>query len=101
MKDAERDASKAAKAAAAAAACAGVQGVSSVVNGRFKGGYITRHYGRPADHVHAIQLEKCQSLYMQEVAPFAYDETLARKIQPVLETMVMASLAAARKLYGC
>jgi len=86
---------------AAAAACAGVQGVSSVVNGRFKGGYITRHYGRPADHVHAIQLEKCQSLYMQEVAPFAYDETLARKIQPVLETMVMASLAAARKLYGC
>lgn len=85
--------------AAAAAACAQVHGVSSVVNGRFKGGYITRNYGRPADHVHAIQLEKCQSLYMQEAAPFAYDEALAQKIQPVLKTMVLASLAAARKLY--
>lgn len=86
---------------AAAAACAGVQGVSSVVNGRFKGGYITRHYGQPASHVHAIQLEKCQSLYMQEVAPFAYDEALASRIQPVLETMVGNSLTAARELYGC
>ncbi|MBA3593893.1 MAG: N-formylglutamate deformylase [Pseudomonadota bacterium] len=85
---------------AAAAGCAGVPGVSSVVNGRFKGGYITRHYGRPAQHVHAVQLEKCQSLYMQEVSPFAYDETLAQKIQPVLNKMVSVSLAAARKLYA-
>ncbi len=85
---------------AAAAACAGVPGVSSIVNGRFKGGYITRHYGRPDQDVHAIQLEKCQSLYMQEVAPFAYDETLAKKIQPVLEKMVSASLAAAHTLYA-
>lgn len=85
---------------AAAAACAGVPGVSSIVNGRFKGGYITRQYGRPDEDVHAVQLEKCQSLYMQEVAPFAYDESLAAKIQPVLENMVRASLAAARKLYA-
>jgi N-formylglutamate deformylase len=85
---------------AAASSCAGVPGVSSVVNGRFKGGYITRHYGRPEQDVHAVQLEKCQSLYMQEVAPFAYDEALARKIQPVLNDMVTASLAAAHKLYG-
>lgn len=86
-------------AGAAAGACAVVQGVTSVVNGRFKGGYITRHYGRPAEHMHAIQLEKCQSLYMQEVAPFAYDETLACRIQPVLKNMIESSLAAARKLY--
>ncbi|MDP2034990.1 MAG: N-formylglutamate deformylase [Polaromonas sp.] len=85
---------------AAAAACAGVPGVSSIVNGRFKGGYITRHYGRPAEDVHAVQLEKCQSLYMQEVAPFAYDDTLAKKIQPVLNRMVTASLAAAHTLYA-
>lgn len=84
---------------AAAAACSGVPGVSSVVNGRFKGGYITRHYGCPVEQVHAIQLEKCQSLYMQEVVPFTYDEALAQKIQPVLRAMVASSLAAACKLY--
>ena len=33
---------------------------TSVLNGRFKGGYITRHYGRPADGVHAVQLELAQ-----------------------------------------
>jgi N-formylglutamate deformylase len=85
---------------AAAAACAGVPGVSSIVNGRFKGGYITRQYGRPHQDVHAVQLEKCQSLYMQEAAPFAYDEALATKIQPVLKNMVSAGLAAAYALYG-
>jgi formiminoglutamase len=36
--------------------CAG-SGRSHVVNGRFKGGYITRHYGRPTDGVHAVQME--------------------------------------------
>lgn len=85
---------------AAAGACAAAPDVSSVVNGRFKGGYITRHYGRPAEHVHAVQLEKCQHLYMQEVAPFAYDEARARRIQPVLQNMVASSLAAACKLYA-
>jgi N-formylglutamate deformylase len=70
-----------------------------VINGRFKGGYITRHYGQPAQHVHAIQLEKCQSLYMQEVPPFAYDEALALKLQPTLKRMVQASLHAAKALY--
>ncbi|MDI1237504.1 MAG: N-formylglutamate deformylase [Polaromonas sp.] len=85
---------------AAAAACAGIPGVSSIVNGRFKGGYITRHYGRPDQDVHAVQLEKCQSLYMQEVAPFAYDEMLAHRIQPVLKNLVTSSLAATHKLYA-
>lgn len=85
---------------AVAAACRDVPGVSSVVNGRFKGGYITRHYGQPADHVHAVQLEKCQSLYMQEVAPFAYDVDKAAAIQPVLARMVGAALQAAKALYG-
>ena len=84
---------------AVAGACAGVQGVSSVVNGRFKGGYITREYGRPSDNIHAIQLEKCQSIYMQEEPPFAYDEAKARRIQPILQAMVAAALAATRALY--
>jgi N-formylglutamate deformylase len=73
--------------------------ISTAVNGRFKGGYITRHYGQPADHVHAIQLEMCQSLYMQEVAPFGYDESLASAIQPLLKEMVASSLNACRSRY--
>ncbi|MGE0498501.1 MAG: N-formylglutamate deformylase [Ramlibacter sp.] len=85
---------------AVAAACAGMPGLTSVVNGRFKGGYITRHYGQPAQQVHAVQLEKCQSLYMQEQMPFAYDDTLAAGIQPVLQRMVSAALGAAQGLYG-
>ena len=73
--------------------------ISTAVNGRFKGGYITRHYGRPAEHVHAIQLEMCQSLYMQEVAPFGYVEPLASAIQPLLKDMVASSLNACRSCY--
>jgi N-formylglutamate deformylase len=85
---------------AAAGACRDAPGVSSVVNGRFKGGYITRHYGQPANHIHAVQLEKCQSLYMQEEAPFAYDGTRATAIQPVLQAMVAGALNAAHALYA-
>ena len=76
-----------------------INGFTHVVNGRFKGGYITRHYGQPAQHIHAIQLEKCQSLYMQEALPFAYNEALASQLQPTLKRMVQASLQAARALY--
>ena len=36
------------------------------VNGRFRGGYITRHYGDPRSHVHALQLEIAQRAYMTE-----------------------------------
>ncbi|MET0312048.1 MAG: N-formylglutamate deformylase [Burkholderiaceae bacterium] len=85
---------------AVAQACAGAPGVTSVVNGRFKGGYITRNYGRPADNVHAIQLEKCQDLYMQEVFPFAYDEGMALRVKPLVRSMVAAALAAAKALHG-
>lgn len=74
-------------------ACARHPQVSSVVNGRFKGGHITRHYGQPAQNVHAIQLEMCQSLYMQEETPFAYDPAKAAHIQPVLKEMVCSALA--------
>jgi N-formylglutamate deformylase len=74
--------------------------VSHVVNGRFKGGYITRRYGSPAGHVHAVQMEMCQSLYMNEHPPFDYDEALARGIQPVLKDMLEAALAACKALYA-
>ena len=80
-------------------ACARHPYVSSVANGRFKGGYITRHYGQPGSDVHAIQLEMCQSLYMQEVAPFAYDPAKAAQIQPVLRDMVTSALKACGSCY--
>ena len=86
--------------AAVVGACADAPGVTSAVNGRFKGGYITRRYGNPARRVHAVQLEKCQCIYMQESAPFAYDPGKAAAIGPVLQAMVSAGLKAARALYG-
>ena len=73
---------------AVAAACHDAPGVSSVVNGRFKGGYITRHYGQPAQNVHAVQLEMTQSSYMQEHMPFDYLPAVAAKIQPHVRRMV-------------
>jgi len=64
---------------------------SSVLDGRFKGGYITRHYGRPAERFHALQLEMAQSCYMCESPP-AYDPVKAEKVQSVLRGLVDALL---------
>ncbi|MCS4294659.1 N-formylglutamate deformylase [Comamonas sp. BIGb0152] len=68
-------------------------GFSSVLNGRFQGGYITRHYGQPAQNVHAIQLEMTQSSYMQEHMPFDYLPDVAAKVQPHVRRMVERLLA--------
>ena len=70
-----------------------------VLNGRFKGGYITRQYGRPANNVHAVQLEMCQCTYMREAPPYDYDEARAAEVQPVVREMVEAALKACRKLH--
>lgn len=67
-------------------------GFTHVVNGRFKGGYITRNYGRPEEGTHAIQLEMCQSTYMDEEHPFGYRPDRADKVQPVLETLLSNAL---------
>lgn len=53
-------------------------------DGRFKGGYITRNYGCPANNIHAVQMEMCQSLYMQESLPFDYLDDKAAEVQPLL-----------------
>ncbi|ABM60391.1 N-formylglutamate deformylase [Verminephrobacter eiseniae] len=75
-----------------AAALGGVErtggGFTQVVNGRFKGGYITRHFGRPEQGMHAIQLEMCQHLYMNEEPPFDYRPDVAEKVRSLLETML-------------
>ncbi|CAB3788581.1 hypothetical protein LMG28614_02719 [Paraburkholderia ultramafica] len=67
-------------------------GYTAVANGRFKGGYITRQYGQPAQGVHAMQLELSQITYMEERMPYAYDETLAAKVEPLLEALVTMAL---------
>jgi N-formylglutamate deformylase len=62
----------------------------TVLNGRYKGGYITRQYGDPARNVHAIQLEMAQVAYMDETPPFAFDEKKAAALRPHLREMVEA-----------
>ncbi|MDO9315712.1 MAG: N-formylglutamate deformylase [Burkholderiaceae bacterium] len=71
-------------------ALAAGSGCTSVINGRFKGGHITRHYGQPASGVHAIQLELCQCLYMNESAPFDYRPEVAARLQPTLRALLAA-----------
>lgn len=57
---------------------------SIVCNGRFKGGYITRHYGQPDQGIQAIQIELTQKNYMQESYPYRYDEEKASQLQTIL-----------------
>jgi N-formylglutamate deformylase len=65
---------------------------TEVTNGRFKGGYITRHYGRPDQGIDAVQLELAQSTYMDE-ATGKWDDAKALKLQGVLRKLLMAGLA--------
>jgi formiminoglutamase len=71
--------------------CAAAQQFTHVVNGRFKGGYITRHYGDPASGVHAIQMELACRGYMREPTmpdetnwPSVYDEAFAAPLRNIL-----------------
>jgi N-formylglutamate deformylase len=61
-----------------------------IANGRFKGGYITRHYGRPPDGVDAVQLELAQSTYMDEGAG-RYDRPRAEALQKLLSALLLAA----------
>jgi N-formylglutamate deformylase len=63
---------------------------SHVVDGRFKGGYITRRYGRPAEQVHAVQLETCWRCYLDEANPAAWDGERAGEVAPLLRSLVRA-----------
>lgn len=67
---------------------AGASGESSVLNGRFKGGWTTRHYGRPGAGLHAIQMELAQRAYMTEAAPWGYRRDLAAGLRTHLKTML-------------
>jgi len=68
--------------------CAGAKGYTSVLNGRFKGGWTTRHYGRPGDGVHAIQMELSQVSHIQEVPPWTPVPERWSALRPVLQTIL-------------
>jgi formiminoglutamase len=69
--------------------CAGATGSTHVVNGRFKGGWTTRHYGRPGDGVHAIQMELTQATHLEsEALPFAYSVQKAPRLQVYLRAIL-------------
>jgi formiminoglutamase len=80
--------------------CAKFAQYTHVLNGRFKGGHITRHYGDPSRQIHAVQLELAQSTYMDEVEPFAYREDLAQPTQVILKRLLETVLAWGRERYG-
>jgi formiminoglutamase len=83
--------------------CAG-SGLSHVVNGRFKGGYITRSLGRPEAGIHAVQMELACRGYMREplgpvtegMWPSAYDEAYAAPMRESLSLILEACLTFAR-----
>ena len=82
-------------------ACVGAAGFAQVTNGRFKGGWTTRHYGSPAEGVHAIQMEIAQSAYLaSEAAPFAFSPERAARIRPVLADALARLAALAPDLKG-
>ena len=73
------------------AICAAARGYSHVLNGRFKGGWTTRHYGRPEKGVHAIQMELAQITHLEtETPPFAYDRQKANLIRIHLKKILGA-----------
>jgi N-formylglutamate deformylase len=63
---------------------------SSVLNGRFTGGYITRHYGRPGDNIHALQLEMAEAAYLDEDNLSAYDPVRASRLRGLLMQTIEA-----------
>ena len=68
------------------------QRFTQVTDGRFKGGHITRNYGRPDDGIHAVQLEMCWSTYMHETPPYALDPARAADLEPTLRALVQTML---------
>jgi N-formylglutamate deformylase len=65
-----------------------ISGYTKVLNGRFKGGYITRTYGDPSNAIHAVQLELSEAVYTEEQPPFRFREHLAVKVRPVLRSLL-------------
>jgi N-formylglutamate deformylase len=72
-------------------------GYKSVLDGRFKGGYITRHYGAPAQGVHAIQMEMAEAIYMDETSPYSFRPERAAGVSAILREQLGIVLDWARQ----
>ena len=69
--------------------CAAADGYSHVLNGRFRGGWTTRHYGRPGAQIHAVQMELAQSSHLaSESVPFDLDPDKVARLRPHLQTIL-------------
>ena len=66
---------------------------SSVLNGRFRGGHITRHFGAPSKGVHAVQMEMVEAMYMDETSPYGFRTDLAQRVRPILREQLEIALA--------
>jgi len=65
------------------------EGYTYTFNGRFKGGWTTRHYGKPSNGVHAIQMELVRENYLvSHRPPFDYDEAKATRLRPYLQQIL-------------
>ncbi len=67
---------------------AGQRQLSSAIDGRFKGGHITRFYGRPEQGWHAIQMEMTWSSYLDESRPQHWNPARAEPTRSVLQTLI-------------
>jgi formiminoglutamase len=70
--------------------CQSQSNFDTVVNGRFKGGWTTRHYGQPSAGIHVVQMELAQRTYMDEQAPWTYRADFADQVRPILRHILHA-----------
>ncbi len=69
--------------------CEKADGFTSVLNGRFRGGWTTRHYSDKANNIHTIQMELAQSSHLaRETSPFDYDPAHAAPLRAHLKTIL-------------
>lgn len=80
--------------------CQGAKGFETAVNGRFRGGYITRHYGDPDKAVEAVQMELAQTIYMDEDPPYTYQTVKAERVREVLRLVLERMLAYGERFLG-
>lgn len=84
---------------AVAEVCSRADPYTMVVNGRFRGGWTTRHYGRPEQGIHAIQMELAQSTYLaKETPPFEFDSSKAGRLREHLAEILKSLVNAAQQL---